>query len=55
MAHAGVVRPDLSAHNIFVREGELRFIDLSEALRVDRTGYYPWINLTETRKAKRAG
>src|SRR5881397_1607597 len=47
MARAGVVHTDLSAFNILMHDGHAWFIDLSEALRVDRTGTAPWIRLTE--------
>jgi len=45
LAHAGIVHTDMSAFNILVHEGEPWFIDLSEALRVDRTGEAPWRRL----------
>jgi len=45
LAHAGIVHTDMSAFNILVHEGEPWFIDLSEALRVDRTGDAPWQRL----------
>ena len=47
MARAGVVHTDLSAFNILFHDGHPWFIDLSEALRVDRTGTAPWVRLTE--------
>ena len=47
MARAGVVHTDLSAFNILLHDGHPWFIDLSEALRVDRTGTAPWVRLTE--------
>lgn len=47
LARAGVVHGDLSAFNILVHRGEPWFIDLSEGVRVDRTGAAPWIRLTE--------
>lgn len=47
MAKAGVVHTDLSAFNVLVHDGHIWFIDLSEALRVDRTGTAPWVRLTE--------
>ena len=47
MARAGVVHTDLSAFNILMHDGHPWFIDLSEALRVDRTGTAPWVRLTE--------
>lgn len=55
MALAGVVHTDLSAYNILVHEGDPWFIDLSEALRVDRTGYSPWMRLTEARRSLEGG
>ena len=51
LARAGVVHGDLSAFNILVHDGEAWFIDLSEALRVDRLGNSPWIRLSEAREA----
>jgi len=45
LARAGIVHTDMSAFNILVHEGEPWFIDLSEALRVDRTGGAPWRRL----------
>ena len=47
MARAGVVHTDLSAFNILLHNGHPWFIDLSEALRVDRAGTAPWVRLTE--------
>jgi serine/threonine-protein kinase RIO1 len=47
LAAAGVVHADLSAYNILVHEGEPWFIDFSEAIRVDRTGFSPWERLQE--------
>ena len=55
LARAGVVHSDLSAFNILVHEGEPWFIDLSEAVRVDRTGEIPWIRLEEARTALERG
>jgi len=55
LAKAGVVHTDLSAFNILVHEGEPWFIDLSEALRVDRTGDSPWVRLEQARKALDGG
>ena len=55
LAKAGVVHTDLSAFNILVHEGEPWFIDLSEALRVDRTGDIPWMRLEQARKALESG
>jgi serine/threonine-protein kinase RIO1 len=47
MAKAGVVHGDLSAFNILVLQNKPRFIDFSEAVRVDRTGMAPWMQLTK--------
>ena len=47
MARAGVVHTDLSAFNVLLFDGHPWFIDLSGALRVDRTGTAPWVRLTE--------
>ncbi len=55
LARAGVVHGDLSAFNILVHEDEPWFIDLSEALRVDRTGGIPWIRLEQASQALRTG
>ena len=55
LARAGVVHGDLSAFNILVHEDELWFIDLSEAIRVDRTGGIPWICLEQASRALRLG
>ena len=55
LAHAGVVHSDLSAFNILVHEGEPWFIDLSEAIRIDRTGEPPWQRLEEARCALESG
>ncbi len=49
LARAGVVHSDLSAYNILVHEGEPWFIDLSEAIRIDRTGEIHWQRLDEAR------
>ena len=51
LAHAGVVHSDLSAYNILVHQGEPWFIDLSEAIRVDRSGTSPWQRLNEASAA----
>ena len=51
LARAGVVHTDLSAYNILVHEGEPWFIDLSEALRIDRTGDSAWQRLSDAREA----
>jgi len=55
LARAGVVHSDLSAFNILVYEREPWFIDLSEAIRVDRTGNSPWVRLEEASAALRQG
>ncbi|MFA5896356.1 MAG: RIO1 family regulatory kinase/ATPase [Thermoplasmata archaeon] len=55
LARAGVVHGDLSAFNILVHEDEAWFIDLSEAIRVDRTGGIPWIRLEQATRALRTG
>lgn len=55
LARAGIVHTDMSAYNILVHEGEPWFIDLSEALRVDRTGDSPWKRLEEASTALRSG
>ncbi len=47
LASAGVVHSDLSAFNILVHDGKPWFIDLAEAIRVDRTGEAPWMRLQE--------
>ncbi|HLB67659.1 MAG TPA: RIO1 family regulatory kinase/ATPase [Thermoplasmata archaeon] len=49
LARAGVVHGDLSAFNILVCREEPWLIDLSEAMRVDRTGGAPWVRLTEAK------
>jgi serine/threonine-protein kinase RIO1 len=45
LARAGVVHSDLRAFNILYHDGKPWFIDLSEGIRVDRTGYSPWMRL----------
>ncbi|MFA5312297.1 MAG: RIO1 family regulatory kinase/ATPase [Methanomassiliicoccales archaeon] len=55
LAKAGVVHTDLSAFNVLVQGGEPWFIDFSEAVRVDRTGYSPWVRLTKAREALGSG
>lgn len=55
LSGAGVVHSDLSAFNILVFEGMPWFIDLSEAIRVDRTGVSPWMKLQEASEALRSG
>ncbi|MCU0853051.1 MAG: hypothetical protein MUC90_07375 [Thermoplasmata archaeon] len=51
LAKAGVVHSDLSAYNILVFDGRPWFIDFSEAIRVDRTGWGPRGRLDEARVA----
>ncbi len=55
LARAGVVHGDLSAFNILVHDDQPWLIDLSEALRVDRTGGIPWIRLEQASQALRTG
>lgn len=55
LAKAGVVHSYLSPYNILVYEGRPWFIDLSEAIRVDRLGYSHWQRLDAARKALRHG
>jgi RIO kinase 1 len=55
LARAGVVHSDLSAYNILVHQGEPWFIDLSEAIRVDRGGTFPWQRLNEASAALNRG
>ncbi len=55
LAGAGVVHADLSAFNILVYEDHPWFIDLSEAIRVDRTGNAPWRRLQEASIALERG
>lgn len=55
LARAGVVHTDLSPYNILVHSGDPWFIDLSEALRVDRTGGSPWVTLTRATEALNSG
>ena len=47
LAKAGVVHSDLSAFNILLHDSKPWFIDLAEAVRVDRTGEAPWRRLQE--------
>jgi serine/threonine-protein kinase RIO1 len=49
LARSGIVHSDLSAFNILVHEGRPWLIDLSDAIRVDRTGPVPWVRLTSAR------
>ena len=51
LARAGVIHSDLSAYNILVHQGEPWFIDLSEAIRVDRIGNSAWQRLNEASAA----
>lgn len=51
LAKAGVVHSDLSAFNILVFDDKPWLIDLSEAIRVDRTGDVPWMRLQEASDA----
>src|SRR2546427_1089518 len=51
LARTGIVHWDLSAFNILVHEARPWLIDLSGAIRVDRTGGVPWIRLTQARDA----
>jgi RIO kinase 1 len=55
LARTGVVHTDLSPFNILVHEGEPWFIDLAEALRVDRLGSPPWVRLRQARAALESG
>jgi RIO kinase 1 len=51
LARAGLVHSDLSAFNVLVHEDRPWFIDLSEAIRVDRTGYSAWKRLEQAENA----
>jgi RIO kinase 1 len=55
LARAGVVHSDLSPYNILVFEGKPWFIDLSEAIRVDRLGYSHWQRLDRAKEALEHG
>jgi RIO kinase 1 len=55
LGRAGVVHSDLSPYNVLVKDGRPWFIDLSEAIRVDRIGDTPWRRLTEADRALRNG
>jgi len=55
LGRAGVVHTDLSPFNVLVMDGDPWFIDLSEAVRVDRTGDTPWVRLTLAERALRSG
>lgn len=52
---AGIVHSDLSAFNILVHDGAPWFIDLSQALRIDRTGWSPWMRVNEATATLRRG
>ena len=55
LAKAGVVHSDLSAFNVLVFDDRPWFIDLSEAIRVDRIGDLPWHRLSEASLALEHG
>ena len=55
LARAGIVHADLSAYNILVLRGEPWFIDLSEAIRIDRVGTSRWMRIEEAAAALRRG
>ena len=55
LGRAGVVHTDLSPYNVLVMDDRPWFIDLSEALRGDRTGDTSWTRLTEAEAALRHG
>jgi len=55
LAKAGVVHSDLSAYNVLMFDGLPWFIDLSEAVRVDRTGYSAWQRLSAASDSLRRG
>jgi RIO kinase 1 len=55
LAKSGVVHSDLSPYNILVFQGEPWFIDLSEAIRVDRTGHVTWKRLHSATLALESG
>jgi RIO kinase 1 len=55
LAKAGVVHSDLSPYNILLYENRPWFIDLSEAIRIDRLGYSHWQRLEVARKALEHG
>jgi RIO kinase 1 len=55
LARAGVVHSDLSAFNILMHEERPWFIDLSEAVRIDRVGYSAWKRRHEAEEALRRG
>jgi RIO kinase 1 len=51
LARSGIVHWDLSAFNVLVHEDRPYLIDLSEAIRIDRTGLAPRVRLTHAREA----
>ena len=51
LARSGIVHSDLSAFNLLVHEDRPYLIDLSDAIRVDRTGAVPWVRLSQARGA----
>ncbi len=55
LARAGIVHADLSAFNILVFEDKPWLIDLSEAIRIDRTGDSAWQRLEEASVALERG
>lgn len=55
LSKAGAAHTDLSAFNILVHEDGPWFIDLSEAVRVGRTGYSPWVRPTKARELLDSG
>jgi RIO kinase 1 len=55
LAGAGVVHSDLSAFNVLMHGGEPWFIDLSEAIRIDRVGYSAWVRQREAEESLKRG
>jgi serine/threonine-protein kinase RIO1 len=55
LARVGVVHSDLRAFNILHNDGKPWFIELSEGIRVDRTGYSPWMRLEAAGAALTSG
>jgi len=55
LARSGIVHADLSAFNILVFREEPWFIDLSEAVRIDRTGSVKWMRVEEAVVALKRG
>ncbi len=49
LVRGGQVHGDLSAFNVLVHQSRPWFIDLSDAIRVDRLGISPWKRLTRAR------